>query len=639
MLPKTRARLLWIALCIFIALALRIPLIEAHSRYFYHEDDAHHFNRTVEMAQRGDLNPHYFNKPALHFYLRMPIVYASVAWLKRRGEIASVEEIKTRDQFGLAGYAFTASHPTVLTWNRAWSVCMSLLVIALSCALAGLLGILLLETIAAALLISSSPEFLTNSDVIGVDIQMALFCVLSATVGVFAVEKQYSRKLLTLCGLVAGLAGATKYNAAPIALVPIFVAWYRDRSLPGFLLALATPAAGFLIGAPYSLLSFNEFGHGLSYEIWHYSVSGHEGHTAQPGLEQALFYLRWLTSDGLGFIASACAALGIAVVLGRRSPALITFLAFPLGYAVLMIAQKTNFTRNMVAVVPFVALLAALGISFLTRRIPQRARTAIVVACVAAAVFQPAARAVEITFEESSRVDSRDVLAAWLTYQPRTEEVAIDGSLQIPPSLTKKRGVLVVDTTSTPLARLAQQGFSLFVLPAETAHQTTLPFSTELAVPGEPLNKHAPKNPALSIVRVTPETLQKAREREPAVLVFSQSGDHVSPNCESGDERSCWLQTYSTTIILPEGISSLGFGAMSPWRGQELRVELLEGTVIKTVEFTTPGEWKEVTVDLPMNSAQMKHSLVFTIKAIHTPEDQGLNADTRRLGVAIRARS
>jgi 4-amino-4-deoxy-L-arabinose transferase-like glycosyltransferase len=106
---------------------------------------------------------------------------------------------------------------------------MSLLVIALSCALAGLLGIPLLETIAAALLISSSPEFLANSDIIGVDVQMSLFCVLSATVGVFAVEKRYSRKLLALCGLVAGLAGATKYNAAPIALVPIFVVWYRDR--------------------------------------------------------------------------------------------------------------------------------------------------------------------------------------------------------------------------------------------------------------------------------------------------------------------------------------------------------------------------------------------------------------------------
>ena len=66
-----------VACAVLLALVLRAPLVSSNSRYFYHEDDAHHFNRTVEMAQRFDLNPSYFNKPALHFYLRMPVVWAS----------------------------------------------------------------------------------------------------------------------------------------------------------------------------------------------------------------------------------------------------------------------------------------------------------------------------------------------------------------------------------------------------------------------------------------------------------------------------------------------------------------------------------------------------------------------------------
>ena len=74
-----------LALILLLALALRLPMLGADLPYFYDEDEQHHFNRTVEMVQRGDFNPHYFRKPSLHFYLRMPFVAAGFLWTVKGG--------------------------------------------------------------------------------------------------------------------------------------------------------------------------------------------------------------------------------------------------------------------------------------------------------------------------------------------------------------------------------------------------------------------------------------------------------------------------------------------------------------------------------------------------------------------------
>ena len=67
------------------AFYLRFPTINQGMPYFYDEDEAHHFNRTMNMAKSGDYNPHYFHKPSLHFYLRMPVVFGAYLWAKQHG--------------------------------------------------------------------------------------------------------------------------------------------------------------------------------------------------------------------------------------------------------------------------------------------------------------------------------------------------------------------------------------------------------------------------------------------------------------------------------------------------------------------------------------------------------------------------
>src|SRR5687768_6937474 len=100
-----------LAVALLIGLLFRAPFVGTGLPYFYDEDEAHHFNRTVEMVKSGDFNPRYFLKPSLHFYLRVPVTAAAFLWNVRHEHLRSVQEIRTRSAYGLAGYSFTASHP------------------------------------------------------------------------------------------------------------------------------------------------------------------------------------------------------------------------------------------------------------------------------------------------------------------------------------------------------------------------------------------------------------------------------------------------------------------------------------------------------------------------------------------------
>lgn len=622
-----------IACAVALALVLRAPLVSSNSRYFYHEDDAHHFNRTVEMAQRFDLNPSYFNKPALHFYLRMPVVWASAAWGKLRGELGSLQEIRTRDPYGLGGYAFSASHPLVLAWNRWFSVGLSVCIVALTFVLATRLSLPLWASFLAAMLVTVSPEVLRNSHIIGVDIPMALFCLLSTVLGIRALSAEKHRRWLALCGLVAGLAGATKYNAAPVAIVPLVVALLRDRTLSGLAIALLSPAIGYLCGAPYSLISFNDFWTGLSYEVWHYSVSGHEGHSATPGVGQALFYLRWMASDGLGPVAAALAALGALSCGLRRTPERLVFLAFPVAYFALMVAQKTNFTRNMVAIVPYLAVASAIGLYRISQSLRYEPLRLLVSSLLALSAFAtPLLAASRISLMEAIKPESREILHQWVEMGDSSGDVALAGSIQAAPALWRHPGVVVFNSAATPLAQLVQQGVSLVVLPASEAAAVSLPFAVDLAIPGNQINKHEPENPAITVLRVTDETLHAAQQESPSRISLTARDGQLSLECGAREEQHCWLQSRQTELALPKGMSRLTLQVMSPWPEQQISVFSAQGELLTTVKPAAPGEW----VALAVSTQTTANSVMLQVEVIHAPDDQGLSQDPRRLGAAIR---
>ena len=79
---------------IAFALFLRYTEIGAGLPYIYQDDEGHHFSRLVSMVKQGSYDPHYFNKPSLHFYLRMPVVAVAYVWAVKQGDLTSLRRFE-----------------------------------------------------------------------------------------------------------------------------------------------------------------------------------------------------------------------------------------------------------------------------------------------------------------------------------------------------------------------------------------------------------------------------------------------------------------------------------------------------------------------------------------------------------------
>lgn len=608
--------------------------------FLYFEDEGHHFNRTVEMYKTGDYNPHYFHKPSLHFYLRQPAVAVAVNILKARGEIQSADDIRTKDHFGLAGWAFTSSHPLVVVATRAVSLGLSLALIALTFWLCYLISqSASLSTLSAAILILS-PEFFTNSTVVGVDVLMAVM-VLAATISALYYIKLRRLVFLVLTAILSGLAISSKYSAAPVLIIaPLLVFFYETRNLKAWALALMIPLLSFMCGSPYILADLGLAHEQVSYEVWHYAVSGHEGHSAAPGLGQFLFYLNWFTNSDLGPVVLAFAILGSLTLCSRPNRPIVVFFAFPLLYISMMLCLKTNFTRNMVVVLPYASIVAAIGALGVVKIFGTAPRRVFVFLGLSFCISViPLGRTLA---ERSVRLithDARLDASRWLRENlPPEEDIAVQGTLQLPPEIGKLPGVTRFKGESLDPAELYARGFDGLVIGPDWPNDPkwsalVLPVKTFL---GNSNLDRIPRDPEVRVLKVKPTT----SDPETLVLRFDAERNAFIPVCAATvakigkGENYCWFSRRhgrlsfenwpETSKMLAGKMHGLKAEIMTPWDGQQAQF----GETIWNP--AAHGNWEDLNI--PMMS-----DVDVTIRQIHSPLTRGGSSDPRRLGVALRA--
>jgi hypothetical protein len=425
-----------------IAFGLRISGVAYDSPYVYHPDEYAIAKPAMNMVATGDPDPHVFTYPSLLLYAETAIVHVVHA-----ATGASLDTSATPGYgslLGLSGSNLDPSQYPYVLWGRMLVVLFGTMTVLLL-AIAGLVAARTRRRTPASGVVKSEPPGpeqgppagrqdnrlgwlaglagasffalailpLDNSRYLTTDIPTAFFATatLLATLAAMArAPDRTANRLLMLAGLFVGLATSTKYTAAVLAIVPAAAYLTRAGSLeavPGWLpgaIRSRTPylvglaaAAGFVVTTPMILFDTRALLHGAMSEVLHYNVEGHAGAEG----DSLRFYIGYLWNTGFGPILSVLSLAGVALALWRRRAADLVLVIFPLAYFLLVSIPKVHFERNLLPMVPFVALLAGRFVAeaatalhgLVARRRPWLGSAAAAV-LLASLVLQPAAAAV-----------------------------------------------------------------------------------------------------------------------------------------------------------------------------------------------------------------------------------------------------
>lgn len=399
MAPLLTPMLLFLLAFLLRAWGARFGLPEA----FYHPDEHAIVERASAILRTGDYNPHWFNYPSAYIYIQaltyIPYFLISAA----RGFGNTIP--------GTAPYGFYFAGRL-----------MTALLGALTVPLVYVLAKRMFGTKAgmiSAVLLTLSLLHVVHSHYVTTDVPLAFFITLSLLFSYLALEKNEPRYTV-LAGLSAGLATSTKYPGMiaflPVLLVQFFTVEKRNWGLLGQRLGLGvgTFLAGFFLGTPYAFLELNTFLRSLGAVLGHYSAT-------QPGFEgrwTGIWYLsQMLTSADVLVIAISLG--GVAWALFRHTRRDLLLLSFVIPYYLLVSIWRIRFERNVVALLPFLAILGGRflveGVSSLTAKWPgmRKWETLILSVLVVLAVAMPAWAIVGFDSAISQR-DHRTIAAEWV---------------------------------------------------------------------------------------------------------------------------------------------------------------------------------------------------------------------------------
>lgn len=168
----------------------------------------------------------------------------------------------------------------------------------------------------------------------------------------------------------------------------------------------------FLLCAPYALLDYKTLLRDLAFE----ARTEQLGAERYPLLRQILWYVREPMGWGFGLVLQGLALLGLLVGLSRKpvGPHGI-LLPFPLLYGLFVLSADLRWSRWVIHLLPFAAIYAGVGLSYLIDKTTIRAirfRPLLMVVAVVALSVLPVTRIVRYD-QLISMPDSRRTFVAW----------------------------------------------------------------------------------------------------------------------------------------------------------------------------------------------------------------------------------
>ena len=301
-----------------------------------------HFDETLFIVLPlgfwgGDFNPHYFNYPTFHFYLNsfFYFLYFLV------GSAESVEHF--------VAYHFLVDGRPLLALARGLNTLFSVAtVVATACLGRRLYGVG--EGLLAALVLATMPLAVRFAHLANTDTP-AVFWIALALLWAVRARQQGQPPDYLVAGVCTGLAAATKYPAALVA-VPVAVAILPGRR--GYLgLAAGAALLSFALATPFVWLDATQF--------WaHFADMGQTHLLGGAGKEDQaawLYHLRYTWRYGLGAVGLLAAGLSLVWALGQRRWQELVLLAAIVPFVAVLVVAESTFMRYALPLAPLLALL------------------------------------------------------------------------------------------------------------------------------------------------------------------------------------------------------------------------------------------------------------------------------------------
>ena len=390
----------------------------------------------------GDLNPHFFRYPSLHFYV-MAFVYGLyyLAGLAT-GRFGGVDGFQ---------YEFFADPSTIFILGRSVSAVMGTASVALVYGIAarwcgraaGMLSALFLSV---AFLHVRDSHFLT------LDVPATFYLLVACLCAWWHFDRPRASTAVA-AGVFLGLAAATKYNVvllAPTVLLMVYRSPARshdrddsaaDRDLHGLsspwrFVGLSSIGAllAFAAGSPYVFLDFSTFVADITAESGQFSA----GRAVDLGRGWG-YHLHTSLPLGMGWPLLAASSAGCLWLAWRREKRDLALLAGLLAYYVVAGSGRSVYLRYMLPLVPLLCVVGGVFVATMAQRFGTGRRR---YGILAIGVLLAAPTAVASWRHDSllAGPDTRQQAATWIgEHIPAGSTIALAGSAYGYPRVTRSR--------------------------------------------------------------------------------------------------------------------------------------------------------------------------------------------------------
>jgi len=406
----------WILVGILIlAFVLRVSGVTFGLPYLYHPDEVNKIGAAQQIFKTGNLNPHYFKKPAFIIYLNAAAYVPYYLIGKTAGIFETRQDLPAPQRLAIGTEKI--SMPSIVLLGRMLTVLFGIAAVFL----VFLIGKMIISEsggLLAALIMAVSPTSVKLSRFITPDTFVVFFILLTIYASLQIFEKGQT-KYYVLAGIASGLAVASKYNGLLIIIVPILAHFLRNKkALADYrvYLIIAITILTFFIINPYAVIENEKFTNTVISETKHYS----KGHPGMEGNSIPWYFQYTFKYETLAF-------LGIfGLFYGFRQKKSIILMIFPIVYFIIISSVTVRNDRTLFPILPILFLYAsAVTILFYKKSARKTTRfivLGLIVLFLSFSLYHAIHEAVKIT-----RIDSRKTAPVWIEQNlPPGSKMAIE---------------------------------------------------------------------------------------------------------------------------------------------------------------------------------------------------------------------